>query len=290
MIVAITGATSGIGQAAAAKLAGMGARILLIARDAKRAETTLQRLRQIAPQVRHKVYLADLFEMSQTARVAAEIAAAEPRIDVLVNNAGAMFGSRQLTREGLERTFALNHLSCFILTLGLLDRLKASAPARIITTSSEAHRPFGLDFSDLQSQAAYRERGFLTVRYGGSAFKVYGRSKLYNILFTRALARRLRGTAVTANCFHPGFVATAFADQTGGFTSTFMRFAKRFARPVEKGAETLVYLASSPQAQNLTGQYFYDLQAIAPSAIAQDDQASERLWNESEKLLAGILR
>ena len=191
-VVVITGATSGIGAVAADKMAAMGARIVGIARDRARGESALARWRKASPGVDHRIYYADLSLLQQMKRVAAEIAAAEPRIDVLINNAGALFDRRQVTGDGLELTFATNHMSYFVLTAGLSDRLVASAPARIINTSSEAHRRMKMDFEDLQS-----------ARY--SPFKAYGRSKLCNILFTRELARQLKGTGVTANCLHPGF-------------------------------------------------------------------------------------
>jgi NAD(P)-dependent dehydrogenase (short-subunit alcohol dehydrogenase family) len=274
-VVVITGATSGIGLVAAEKLAGMGARLVLVARDKARGEATLARLREIAPDVAHNIHYADLSRLAQMKQAAAEIAAAEPRIDVLINNAGALFGSRQVTEDGLELTFATNHMSYFVLTLGVRGRLLASAPSRVVNTSSDAHERARLDFDDLQSARDY----------GG--FKVYRRSKLCNILFTRELARRLEGTGVTANCLHPGFVDTRFGDQSGGAFSYLIRMSKPFALSPEKGAETLVYLASSPDVANVRGQYFYKCRAATPSRQAQDDAAARRLWLESAKL-AGI--
>ena len=286
-VVVITGATSGIGQVAAAKLAGMGARIVQIARDRDRAEAAMQRLRQIAPEAAHTMHYADLSRLAEMKRVGAQIAAAEPHIDVLINNAGAMFGSRQVTDDGLERTFALNHMSYFVLTHGLRDRLAASARSRVVNTSSDAHKPFALDFDDLQSEKAYRFNLLEWVRYGGPGFKVYGRSKLSNILFTRELARRLASTGVTANCLHPGFVATRFGDQSGGLIGFGIGLAKRFALTPEQGAETLVYLASSSDIGEITGQYFYKCRPAVPTAEAQNDENARRLWKESARL-AGL--
>jgi NAD(P)-dependent dehydrogenase (short-subunit alcohol dehydrogenase family) len=273
--VVITGATSGIGQVAAEKLAGMGARIVVVARDKARGEATLARLSAVGPNVEHGIHYANLSRLSEMKRVAAEIAAVESRIDVLINNAGAMFGSRQLTEDGLEMTFATNHMSYFVLTLGLLERLLASSPARVINTSSDAHKRMKLDFGDLQSSKDY----------GG--FKVYGRSKLCNILFTRDLARRLEGTGVTANCLHPGFVATRFGDESGGAFSTVIRLAKNFAISPDKGAETIVYLASSSEPAQVSGAYFYKCRQATPTREARDDDAASRLWTESAKL-AGL--
>src|SRR5208283_3861325 len=280
----ITGATSGIGQVAAGELAGMGARIVQVARDRTRGEEALQRLRQRAPNVPHSIHYADLSRLGEMKRAALEIAAAEPRIDVLINNAGAMFGSLQLTEDGLERTFALNHMAYFVLTHGLRERLVASAPARVVNTASDAHAAATLDLNDLQSAEAYRGNFLETLRYGGPGFKVYGRSKLCNILFTRELARRLAGTGVTANCLHPGFVATRFGDQSGGLTSSIIGIAKRFALSPQQGAETLTYLASSPEVASVTGVYFHQCRPIAPNPEAQDDAMAQRLWEESTRL------
>jgi len=273
--VVITGGTSGIGEIAAELLAQMGARIVLIARDKSRGEATLARLRKRATGLAHTVHYADLARIPEMKRVAAQIAESEPRIDVLINNAGAMFGSRQLTGDGLEYTFALNHMAYFVVTEGLRERLQASAPARVINTSSGAHRGARLDFDDLQLVKDF------------SAMKAYSLSKLCNIPFTRELARRLHGTGVTANCLHPGFVATRFGDQSGGLISRFIGLAKLFAISPEKGAETLVYLASSPDVAETTGAYFYKCRPITPSQAALDDRAAMLLWERSEAL-AGL--
>lgn len=271
-VVVITGGTSGIGQVAAETLAGMGARIVQVARDKTRGQAALERLRQIAPGMAHSIHYADLSRLAEMNRVAAAIAAAEPRIDVLINNAGAMFGTRQITRDGLELTFALNHMAYFVLTHNLRDRLVESAPSRVVNTSSDAHRGGKLDFSDLQSAEGY------------AGFKVYGRSKLCNILYTRELARRLAGTGVTANCLHPGFVSTRFGDQSGGMLSLGIRLAKIFAISPRKGAETLVYLASSPDVAGASGGYYYKCRPTTPTREAQDDHAAQRLWMETVKL------
>jgi NAD(P)-dependent dehydrogenase (short-subunit alcohol dehydrogenase family) len=273
--VVITGGTSGIGEAAAGKLAEMGARIVLVARDKSRGEETQARLRKRAPNLAHAVHYADLTRILEMKRVAAEIAEAEPRIDVLINNAGAMFSTRKLTEDGLETTFALNHMAYFVVTHGLRERLVASAPARIVSTASAAHQGASLDLDDLQ----------LAKTFG--AMQAYGRSKLCNILFARELARRLHGTGVTANCLHPGFVATRFADESGGLISRFAGLAKLLAISPEQGAETIVYLASSPEIAATTGRYFYKRRPIAPSRAAQDDRTALSLWERSAAL-AGL--
>lgn len=300
-VVVITGGTSGIGLVAAEKLAALGARIVLVARDRARGTATLERLQAQSLSaavpgqgegrsgVAHSIHYADLSRLSEMKRVAGRIAAVEPRIDVLINNAGAIFNSRRVTEDGLELTFALNHMAYFVLTDGLLPRLLASVPARIINTSSDAHRTGSIDFDDLQSAKAYRT-GLLnrvTVR-GAGGFKVYSRSKLENILFTRELARRLAGRGVTANCLHPGFVDTRFGDASGGWPAYAIRFWKKLvAISPEQGAETLVYLASAPEVAGVTGEYFYKCRPATPTKQAQDDAAARRLWLESAKL-AGI--
>jgi NAD(P)-dependent dehydrogenase (short-subunit alcohol dehydrogenase family) len=273
--VVITGATSGTGQVAAARVAAMGARLVLVARDKARGEAEMASLRAISPGVKHSIYYADLSRLADVKRVAAEIAAVEPRIDVLINNAGALFATRQVTADGMELTFATNHMSYFVLTHGLRERLRASAPARIVNVASDAHKGEKLDFNDLQSANGYR------------GLHVYGRSKLCNILFTRELARQWEGSGVTANSLHPGFVSTRFGDQSGGMLSFIVRAAKIFAISPEKGAETIIYLASSDEAANANGLYYYKCRPATPTKEARDNDAARRLWQESEKL-AGI--
>jgi len=273
-VVVITGATSGIGEVAAQRLAGMGARIVLVARDKTRGEAALCRLREGSAGVEHSIHYGDLSRISEMKRLAAEIAATESRIDVLINNAGAIFGSRRITADDLELTFATNHMAYFVLTLGLQERLSASAPARVVNTASNAHQGQNLKFDDLQS------------RNGFSSLKAYGRSKLCNILFTRELSSRWVGKGVTANCLHPGFVATRFGDGSGGLISHALSLGKIFAISPEKGAQTIVYLASSPDVASLSGGYYYKCRPATPSEEARDDAAGKRLWMESAKLAA----
>jgi NAD(P)-dependent dehydrogenase (short-subunit alcohol dehydrogenase family) len=275
-LVVITGATSGIGQIAAERLARLGARLILIARDRARGAATLARLKAAAPGAAHAVRYADLSRLAETKRVADEIAAAEPRIDVLINNAGAILSKRTVTPEGLERTFALNHMSYFVLTSALRDRLVAAAPARIVNTASNAHRAGHLDFDDLQSARHYRP------------FPVYGTTKLCNILFTRELARRLKDKGVVANSLSPGFVATRFGDESGGLYGLGVRVAKLFANSPQSGAETLVYLAASPEVADISGEFFHAGRPGKLTAEAQDDAVARRLWGESERLAAQV--
>jgi NAD(P)-dependent dehydrogenase (short-subunit alcohol dehydrogenase family) len=274
-VVVITGATSGIGEVTAQRLAALGARMVLIARDPARGQEALNRLASSGGDAKHSIYYGDLSLIAETKRVAAQIAAAEPRVDVLINNAGALFSAREATADNLEKTFATNHMSYFVLTLSLRASLLAAAPARVVSTASDAHKGYTLDFADLQGEKGY------------SAIKAYGRSKLCNILFTRELARRWSGTGVTANCLHPGFVATRFGDASGGLLSRVVRMAKIFAISPEKGAQTIAFLATSPEVANISGQYFYQCRPAVPTQGGRDDAAATRLWIESAKI-AGI--
>jgi NAD(P)-dependent dehydrogenase (short-subunit alcohol dehydrogenase family) len=272
-VVVITGATSGIGEVAADRLAAKGFRIGFVARDQARGEETLKHLHAITGGVEHRAFYADLSRLADMKRVAAEIADAEPEIDVLVNNAGALFNTRKVTDDGLEMTFALNHMSYFVVTNLLRPCLKAGA--RVVSTASDAHKGAHLDFADLQSSRSY------------SGFGAYGRSKLCNILFARELARRLEGTGVTANCLHPGFVATRFGDQSGGMMSIAVRAAKNFALTPEQGAETIIHLACSADVADITGAYFYKSRPATPTREAQNDADAKRLWDISAKI-AGL--
>lgn len=257
------------------KLASMGARLVLVARDASRAEATLKRLKKVSSgAATHTAHLADLSLVAETHRVGREIAAAESRIDVLINNAGLICAKRQVTAEGYELTFATNHLAYFVLTHELLPRLLDSAPARIVNTASEVHRGAKLDPSDLQSQRGY------------SGFGVYAKSKLANVLFTNDLARRLSGRGVTANSLHPGVVASRFGlprEGQGGDPSS-ARFLSAQGISPEEGAETIVYLASSADVAQTSGQYFSRCRPVAPSKEAEDSDLAQKLWEESEPL------
>ena len=269
--VIITGATSGIGEVAAVRLAEQGARIVFTARDQKRADVTMAKLHKANAGVDHAVHMGDLSTLAEMKRVGAELAR-EPQIDVLVNNAGAMFNKRLETADGLEMTFALNHMAYFVITELLRPRLKPGA--RIVTTASNAHRGARLDFDDLQSRRGY------------TGFPVYSRSKLCNILFNRELARRLSG--VTANALHPGFVATRFGNDSGGITGTVLKIAKPIgAISPEEGAKTIIFLASSPEVAGVSGQYFYECKPATPTAEARNDDDAKRLWDISQQI-AGL--
>jgi len=269
--IVVTGGTSGIGEVAAVELAKQGARIVLIARDPERAGMTLSKLRNANPNERHTSHLADLSQISEMRRTAKEIVQSEPEIDVLINNAGALFNTRKVTEDGLEMTFATNHMAYFVVTNLLLPNLKPGA--RIVSTASDAHKGAKLDFADLQSAKKY------------SGFSVYGKSKLANILFNRELARRIAGTGVTANCLHPGFVATRFGDQSGGILSVAVKIAKPIgAISPQEGAKTIVYLASSPEVEGKSGGYYYQCAIATPTKEAQSDEDAKRLWDVSAQL------
>ncbi len=271
----ITGATSGIGLVTAERLAAKGARLVLVGRDPARGEAARVRIKARAPRAEVSVHYADLARLDALRTLAAGLNALS-RIDVLINNAGAMFWRRQVTADGLERTLALNHMAYFVLTALLRDRLVASSPARIVNVASDAHRGARLDFGDLQSARGY------------SGMRAYSRSKLCNILFTRELARRLAGSGVTANCLHPGFVNSRFGDNNPGVVGVGTRIVKQmFAISPERGAETPAYLASSPEVEGKTGGYYDRCAPKAPSPEARDDAAARRLWEESARI-AGV--
>jgi NAD(P)-dependent dehydrogenase (short-subunit alcohol dehydrogenase family) len=271
--IIITGATSGIGEVAAIHLAEQGARIVFTARDQARAQGTMAKLQRANPAADHAVQMADLSTLAEMKRIGA-VLAAEPQIDVLVNNAGALFNKRQETPDGLEMTFAINHMAYFVITNLVLPKLKPGA--RIVTTASNAHRGAKLNFDDLQSRRSY------------AGFPVYSKSKLANILFNRELARRIKDSGVTANALHPGFVATRFGDNSGGFMRTVLKVAKPIgAISPEEGAKTIIYLVSSPEAAEITGEYFYQCKITTPTKEAQNDADAKRLWEISENI-AGL--
>lgn len=226
------------------------------------------------------VLLADLGSQASVRRLAIDARARYSSIQVLINNAGAIYSTRQLSPDGIELTWAVNHLAPFLLTTLLLDRLTASAPARIVTTSSDAHEGARIPFDDLNAQRSW----------GRFGFPRYGETKLANILFTLELAQRLAGTGVTANCFHPGFVATGFNRNNGLLIRVGMALSRPFARSVSKGAETLVWLVDSDAAGDTSGGYFFDEHLVTPSAAAQDREAATRLWQLSEAQIQASAR
>ena len=271
--VLITGATRGIGLAAAVELARRGAQLTLIARSEARAVAAVRHIQAATRGASVDVLAADLASQASIRQLALEAQARYPTIQVLINNAGAIYASRQVGPDGIELTWAVNHLAPFLLTTLLLQRMTTSTPARIVTTSSDAHEGARIPFDDLNAQRSW----------GGFGFPRYGQTKLANILFTVELARRLAGTGVTANCFHPGFVATHFNRNNGVLMRIGMALSRPFARSAAKGAETLVWLVDSEAAGDTSGSYFFDEHPVTPSAAAQDREAAKRLWQLSEE-------
>jgi len=269
-LVLLTGATRGIGQAAAVDLASQGAEVALVGRDPERVAAVAREARAAGGDAPVHEHVADLVLMSEVRRLADEVRGAYERIDVLANNAGALFATREETSEGLERTFALNHLAPFLLTSLLRDRVSGGM---VVTTASDAHKSGRLDLDDLQSEHGY------------AAMRVYGTSKLCNILFTRELAKR--APELHANCFHPGVVRTGFGKNENGIWKALTTIGGPFFRSPGRGARSLVWLARSEQATGLTGEYVQDEKVLAPSGQARDPILAEGLWERSEEL-AGL--
>lgn len=267
--VLVTGGTSGIGQETARGLAKLGARVIIVGRDPARIERTLAWLEQEAGHNRVEGLQADLSSLTSVRQLAAQVRQKHDRLEVLVNNAGSMFGEGMLTADGFERTWALNHLAYFLLTLELLELLKASAPARIVNVASEMHRGGGLDFENLQGEKRY------------ACIPAYRQSKLANVLFTKALPRRLIGTGVTANALHPGAVATGMGRDMVGLMKLANRLCQLFFLSPRKGAATSVYLASSAGVEKVTGKYFVKCRETIPAQLATDVDLQERLWRVS---------
>jgi retinol dehydrogenase-14 len=272
--VLLTGATSGIGLEASLSFALMGARLIMVGRDAGKTAQKVEEVRQRSGSRTVDSLLCDISSLTQVRRLAEEFRGRYDRLHVLVNNAGSVFTKRTLTADGIESTFAVNYLGPFLLTNLLLDVLKASAPARIIIVSSSGHYSGTMDLNDL---------GF---EHGYQIMRAYGRSKLAAVLFTRELAKRLAGMEVTVNALHPGAVATSIWDRAPVYTRPIFSLAKRlFMISAAAGAETIVYLATSPEVEGKTGLYFEKNRPKPPSRLAQDDALAQRLWDASQRLV-----
>ncbi len=273
--VLVTGANTGIGLETAADLARRGAKVVITSRDEAKGAAAIQEIHHRQPGADVTVMTLDLAKLDDVRRFANAFDERYPNLHVLVNNAGLMQSERSVTADGFETTFQVNHLGPFLLTSLLVDKIKASAPARIVNVASTAHRGGRLDFDDLQSEHSYR------------GMRVYGTSKLCNILFTKELARRLEGTGVTANSLHPGTVRTGFArdGDSKGFIAIGVTIGSVFFKSPAQGARTSIHLATSPTVEGTTGGYYAKSKPAKSSSAARDDAAARRLWDESEKLL-----
>ncbi len=272
--VLVSGATSGIGLEASVTFARLGARLVMVGRDEGKTSRTVAEVRRRSGSGAVDWLLCDFSSQAQVRRLGEGFRARYDRLHVLVNNAGTVFTKRTLTEDGIESTFAVNYLGPFLLTNLLLEVLRASAPARVIMVSSTGHYGGTLDFNDL---------GF---EHGYQIMRAYGRSKLALVLFTRELAKRLEGTGVTVNALHPGAVATSIWNRAPSYTRPIFALAKRLLMiSPAAGAETIVYLATSPEVEGKTGLYFDKNRPTVPSRLAQDDTLAQRLWDESARLV-----
>ena len=277
-ICLVTGGTSGIGKATARELARMGATVVIVGRDAEKTSQVVEEIRTASGNKKVDSLLADLSGQQDVRRLAREFKSKYAHLHVLLNNADAFFMQRQLSVDGIEMTFAFNHLAYFLLTNLLIDTLKGSAPARIINVSSDAHTSGKIEFDNLQGERKYGPR-------------TYDNSKLANILFSMELARRLKGTGVTVNALHPGFVATGFAKNNGKFIAALISLITPIvAQSPEKGAETSIYLASSPSVEGLSGEYFYNSHVVLAAPQANDMAVARRLWAVSAEMVDLIER
>jgi len=268
----VTGANSGIGKEAALGLARVGATVVIVARNRKKGEATVSEIRQATGNQNVNLIVADLSSMMSVRGLASTFLGEYPKLHVLINNAGTYLPKRITTADGYEAVFATNHLGHFLLTSLLLDLLKTSAPSRIINVTSDAHRGAEIDFEDLIQEKKY------------SAFKAYHQSKLANVLFTYQLAKVLEGTGVTVNCLHPGVVRTGFGKDMGGLFSISVKLAGPFMMSPAKAAQALVYMASAPELENVSGKHFAKGKEKESSRESHDMHAAERLWQVSEDL------
>jgi NAD(P)-dependent dehydrogenase (short-subunit alcohol dehydrogenase family) len=291
----VTGGTAGIGRVTAQELAARGATVVIVGRSAGRCAAAAEEIRRQTGNASVDFIAADLSSQAEVRRLAQEFLGRHRRLDVLINNAGALFALRRESADGIEMTLALNHLGYFLLTNLLLDTVRASSPARIVNVSSDAHGMVrGFDFKDPQARAKrYGGSEVLSLLYGllmpraHPGLVQYAQSKLANLLFTFELARRLEGTDVTVNAMHPGFVASSFTAGNGAYGWFIRLWAGMFAKSPEEGARTVVYLAVSPEAEGVSGRYYEKQKPVAPSAAARDPEAAGRLWQLSEELTGG---
>jgi NAD(P)-dependent dehydrogenase (short-subunit alcohol dehydrogenase family) len=273
-VCVITGATAGIGQVAATELARRGAHVVIVSRSAEKCAATQALIRSASASASVDTLVADLSSLDETKRLAGQVRELYPRIDVLLNNAGAMFWKRTESADGIEKTFALNHLSYFVLTNLLLPVLNQSAPSRIVNVASDAHKGASINFEDIQFKQKY------------SGWKAYQQSKLANILFTYELARRIDGTGVTANTLHPGFVRTSFLEALNEARAGWLlkKIGGLISMSPEQGARTSIYLTSSPEVAGVSGRYFVKEKPVVSSPQSRDQSTAERLWKLSVEM------
>ncbi len=268
----VTGATDGIGKVSACVLAELGAKVIIVGRNPEKSEIVLAELRSISGNKNIDLLMADLAVMQEVRDLAEKVISRYDRIDVLLNNSGGYFTKHEITSDGLEMTFALNHMSYFLLTNKLMELLKYSAPARIINVSSDAHYGVDMDFENLNGEQEYK------------ALKAYQKSKLANVLFTYELLKKVPGN-ITVNCLHPGFVATNFGHNNGGFFGPVLKFAQRIsAIDPEEGAKTSVFLCSAPEVKGVSGKYFYKCQPKTSSRESRNMDTGKRLWQISSNI------
>jgi retinol dehydrogenase 14 len=275
-ICLVTGANSGIGKVTAKALAAGGATVIMVCRNRDKGEAAREEIARETRGENIDLMIADFSDLNQVRKLAADVKAKYPRLHTLVNNAGTFYGKMTMTANGYESTFAVNHLGYFLLTVELLDLLKSSAPARVVNVASNAHNRAHIDFDNLNIENGY------------SGWKAYAKSKLANVLFTYELARRLEGTGVTANCLHPGVVGTNLFNHIGGLGGKIVRLFAPFMRTPENGADTIIWLASSPEVEGITGKYFVDRIARATNPESYDTAVAARLWEVSERMCSSI--
>ena len=271
-VCAVTGANAGIGKATVLGLAHLGATVLMVCRSRERGEAALAEIKEISGNNQASLLVADLSSQSEIRKLAKAFKSQHSALHVLINNAGIIPRIREVTVDGLETQFAVNHLASFLLTNLLLDMLKSSAPARVVTVASDMHRGATIDFDDLQSERAYK------------ALRVYCRTKLANVLFTKELARRLLGAGVTANCLHPGVVATKLLADAMGMPRALRSTTRLIGSSPDKGARTSLYLATSPEVEGESGKYFVRQREVESSKVSYDENMASRLWRVSAEL------
>ncbi|MEK7431804.1 MAG: SDR family oxidoreductase [Cyanobacteriota bacterium] len=273
-ICIVTGSNSGIGKVTALEIAKMGATVIMVSRDRNKGEKALEEVRNLSGNKDVELMLCDFASQKSIRKFAEEFKSKYQKLHILVNNAGLILTEKTITEDGIESTFAINHIGYFLLTELLLDVIRESTPARIVNVSSDAHKTGHIDFDDIN---------FERKKY--SSIGAYCNSKLANILFTRELAKRLKGTKITVNCLHPGVISSNFGSNTSGILGFLVKIAKPFFTTVEKGAETQIYLATSPQVEDVTGEYFSKKKVAYTTSEANNEGIAKKLWDVSNEMI-----